>query len=41
MTPEDHKSDLRKKNVRLGVTLGSIALVFFLGFMAKLVFFGR
>jgi hypothetical protein len=36
MTPEQKKS-----NLRLGLTLASIALVFFLGFMAKLVFFGR
>jgi hypothetical protein len=41
MSPEEHKSDVRRKNVRLGLTLGSIAVVFFLGFMAKLVFFGR
>ena len=36
MTPEQKKS-----NVRLGLTLASIAIVFFLGFMAKLMFFGR
>jgi hypothetical protein len=41
MTSEDHKSELRKKNLRLGLTLGSIAVVFFLGFIAKLVFFGK
>jgi hypothetical protein len=41
MTSDPHKTDMRKKNIRLGVTLGSIAIVFFLGFMAKLVFFGR
>jgi len=36
MTPEQKKS-----NRRLGLILGSIAVVFFLGFMAKLVFLGR
>jgi hypothetical protein len=36
MTPEQ-----KKNNRRLGLILGSIAIVFFLGFMAKLVFFGR
>ncbi len=36
MTPEQ-----KKNNLRLGLILASIALVFFLGFMAKLVFFGR
>ena len=36
MTPEQ-----KKNNFRLGLILGSIALVFFLGFMAKLIFFGK
>ena len=36
MTPEQ-----KKNNLRLGLILGSIAVVFFLGFMAKLIFFGR
>ena len=36
MTPEQ-----KKNNRRLGLILGSIAIVFFLGFMAKLVFLGR
>jgi len=31
----------RKANVRLGLILASIALVFFLGFIAKIVFLGR
>jgi hypothetical protein len=31
----------RKNNVRLALILASVALVFFVGFMAKLVFFGR
>ncbi|WP_240523255.1 cytochrome oxidase small assembly protein [Polaromonas sp. AER18D-145] len=36
MTPEQ-----KKHNLRLGLILASIAVVFFLGFMAKLVFFGK
>ncbi|MCG2591744.1 cytochrome oxidase small assembly protein [Ramlibacter sp. XY19] len=31
----------RKANVRLGLILASVALVFFLGFVAKMVFLGR
>ena len=31
----------RKNNVRLGLILASVALVFFLGFIAKFVFLGR
>ncbi|HEX4895171.1 MAG TPA: cytochrome oxidase small assembly protein [Solimonas sp.] len=31
----------RKANRRLGLVLGSVALVFALGFMAKFVLFGR
>ena len=31
----------RKKNVRLGLILASVALVFFLGFIGKMVFLGR
>ena len=30
----------RKANVRLGLILGSIALAFFVGFIAKSAFFG-
>jgi len=37
MTPEEQK----RNNVKLGLILGSVALVFFLGFMAKLVFLGK
>ena len=36
MTPEQ-----KKNNLRLGLILASIAVVFFLGFMVKLVFFGK
>ena len=31
----------RKANVRLALVLASVALVFFVGFVAKLVLFGR
>ena len=39
----DHVNDeeRRKKNVRLGLILASIAAVFFFGFIAKMVFLGR
>ena len=35
-TPEEQ----RKANVRLGLILASIALLFAVGFMAKMIFFG-
>jgi len=35
MTPEQKKS-----NVRLGLVLASVAVVFFIGFVAKRVLFG-
>ncbi len=35
MTPEQ-----KKKNRTLGLILGSVVLVFFLGFMVRLVYFG-
>jgi hypothetical protein len=31
----------KKNNLRMGLTLASVALVFFVGFMVKMVFFGR
>jgi hypothetical protein len=31
----------RRKNVRLGLILASVALIFMLGFVARLVFFGN
>jgi hypothetical protein len=37
MTPEEQK----RNNLKLGLILGSVALVFFLGFMAKFVFLGK
>ena len=36
MTPEQ-----KKNNVRLGLTLASVALVFFIGFMAKMILLGH
>ncbi len=33
--------DQKKSNIRMGLTLASVALVFFIGFMVKMVFFGR
>jgi hypothetical protein len=34
-------TDPKKNNVRLGLILASVALVFFIGFMAKMVLLGR
>ena len=31
----------KKNNLRMGLTLASVALVFFIGFMVKMIFFGR
>jgi hypothetical protein len=36
MTPEQKKS-----NLRLGLILASVAIIFFLGFIAKLAFLGK
>ena len=36
MTPEQ-----KKANLRMGLVLATIALAFFLGFVAKFVFFNR
>ena len=33
--------DQKKNNTRLGLILASVAVVFFLGFVAKLVFVGK
>jgi hypothetical protein len=33
--------DQKKNNLRLALILASVALVFFAGFMVKMVFFGR
>ena len=38
MTPEQH--NLRKRNLRLGLILGSIAVVIFVGFIVKSVVLG-
>ena len=37
MTPEEQK----KANLRLGLILASVALVFFFGFLAKMVLLGK
>ncbi len=34
-------SDRKKSNVRLGLILASVAVVFFIGFMVKMVLLGR
>ena len=36
-----NEEERRKSNVRLGLILASVAVVFFLGFIAKFVFLGR
>jgi hypothetical protein len=33
-------AEQKKNNLRLGLILGSIALIFFVGFMVRLMFFG-
>ena len=38
MSPEERQ---RKSNRRLGLILASVALMFGLGFMAKIILFGR
>jgi len=35
------KPDQKKNNLRLALTLASVVLVFFFGFMAKMIFFSR
>jgi hypothetical protein len=41
MTPQELKSQQQKANVRLGLILGSVALVFFVGFMVKMIYLGH
>jgi hypothetical protein len=36
MTP-----DQKKSNMKLGLTLASVAVVFFVGFMVKMIFLGK
>ena len=36
-----NEEERRKSNVRLALILASVALVFFLGFVAKMVFLGH
>lgn len=38
MTPEEER---KKANLRMALVLGSIALVFFIGFIAKIALFGH
>ncbi|MFV0680764.1 cytochrome oxidase small assembly protein [Ottowia sp.] len=38
MTPSEENQ--RKRNVRLGLILASVALVFFVGFMVRMVLLG-
>jgi hypothetical protein len=38
MTPEDER---KKANLRLAIVLASIAVVFFIGFVAKIALFGH
>jgi hypothetical protein len=33
-------SEQKKNNLRLGLILGSVVLIFFIGFMVRLMFFG-
>ena len=40
MSPEQDKSEQRRNNVRLGLILATIALVFFIGFIVRMVYFG-
>jgi hypothetical protein len=35
------KPEQKKNNLRLALILASVAVVFFVGFMAKMIFFGR
>jgi hypothetical protein len=35
--PEDQK----KKNIRTGLILASVVLMFFLGFMVRMIYFGK
>ncbi len=34
-------AEQKKSNLRLGLILASIAIVFFVGFMAKMIFLGK
>lgn len=40
-TPTDALQKQKLKNRNLGLTLGLIAIVFFVGFLARMVVFGR
>ena len=38
---EQKKAELRKANLRLGLILASVAVVFFCSFIARFAFFGH
>jgi uncharacterized membrane protein (DUF485 family) len=40
MSPRQSKHELRRNNVRLGLILASIVLVFFVGFIVRMMYFG-
>ena len=40
MTPEERRNHLGKSNRRLGLVLLSVALVFGVGFVSKIILFG-
>ena len=40
MNIQQNKQDLRKSNVRMGLILASVVLVFFVGFMVRMAYFG-
>ena len=40
MSPDQSKQQQRRNNVRLGLILASVVLVFFVGFIVRMAFFG-
>jgi hypothetical protein len=40
MSAEQRKSEQRRSNLRLGLILATIALVFFIGFIIRMAYFG-
>jgi hypothetical protein len=41
MQSSEHKPSQHKANLRLALILASIAVVFFVGFMAKMIYLGH
>jgi hypothetical protein len=41
VSPAMNKSEMRQKNVKLGLILASIAVVFFVGFIARIVLLSK